>query len=248
MTEQELLEKYPKLARVEKREPGSFRQVKSFVLRGQKLKDYQIKAVEDHLDDYAVFFSEEPLDFKALFGNGNPVVVEIGFGMGEATLQIAKDNPDINYLAVEVFLYGFTKVLARIHQEGLKNLKIMRFDATEVLQYMVVDNSVRGFHIFFPDPWPKKRHHNRRIVQVPFARLLASKLERGGYIYCVTDWREYAEEMLEVFASVPGLVNPYNGFADPVSWRPSTGFERKGIEAEREILEVYTEKGGLTCF
>lgn len=242
MTEEQLLNEYPALARVEKREPGSFRQVKSFVLRGQKLKDYQIKAVQEHLDDYAVFYRYSRISSQEIFGNSNPMVIEIGFGMGEATVQIAKDNPDINYLAIEVFLYGFTKVLSRIDQEGLKNLKIMRFDATEVLQDMIADNSVRGFHIFFPDPWPKKRHHNRRLIQVPFATLLASKLEKGGYIYCVTDWEEYAQQMIDVFASVPELSNPYNGYANAVKWRPSTGFERKGLEAERTIREVWVER------
>lgn len=241
MTEEQLLNKYPSLARVERREAGSFRQVKSFVLRGQKLKDYQIRAVEEHLDDYAVFYRNGLINSQEIFGNSNPMVIEIGFGMGEATVQIAKENPGINYLAIEVFLYGFTKVLSRIDQEGLKNLKIMRFDATEVLEDMIADNSVRGFHIFFPDPWPKKRHHNRRLIQTPFAQLLASKLEKGGYIYCVTDWREYAEEMLEVLSGC-GLKNPYNGFAPAIEWRPSTGFERKGLEAQREILEVYTVK------
>jgi len=242
MTEQELLEKYPALARVEKRPLGSFRGINSFVLRGQKLKDYQIKAVEDHLDDYAVFFKDSPLDFASLFGNYNPVIVEIGFGMGEATLQIAKDNPNINYLAIEVFLYGFTKLLSNIASSGVKNLKIMRFDAHDVLECMIPDSSVQGFHIFFPDPWPKKRHNRRRLINTDFATLLASKLVKGGYIYCATDWEEYAQQMVEVFASVPMLTNPYNGYADKVSWRPSTGFERKGLDAERTIREVWLEK------
>lgn len=242
MTEQELLEKYPSLARVEKRPLGSFRGINSFVLRGQKLKDYQIKAVEEHLNDYAVFFNDDYVSFEQIFGNSNPVVIEIGFGMGEATLQIAKDNPDINYLAIEVFLYGFTKLLSNIAASGVKNLKIMRFDAHDVLQFMIPDSSVQGFHIFFPDPWPKKRHNRRRLINNEFATVLASKLVKGGYIYCATDWEEYAQQMVDVFAGIPNLSNPYNGFADKVSWRPSTGFEKKGLDADRVIREVWVEK------
>ncbi len=242
MTEQELLEKYPALSRVEKRPLGSFRGINSFVLRGQKLKDYQIKAVEEHLNDYAVFFNDGYVSFEQIFGNSNPVVIEIGFGMGEATLQIAKDNPDINYLAIEVFLYGFTKLLSNIAASGVKNLKIMRFDAHDVLSSMIPDSSVQGFHIFFPDPWPKKRHNRRRLINNEFATVLASKLVPGGYIYCATDWEEYAQQMVDVFAGIPGLSNPYNGFADKVSWRPSTGFEKKGLDADRVIREVWVEK------
>ena len=242
MTEQELLEKYPALARVEKRPLGSFRGINSFVLRGQKLKDYQIKAVEEHLSDYAVFFNDGSVSFEKIFGNSNPVVIEIGFGMGEATLQIAKDNPNINYLAIEVFLYGFTKLLSNIAASGVKNLKIMRFDAHDVLECMIPDSSVQGFHIFFPDPWPKKRHNRRRLINREFATVLASKLVKGGYIYCATDWEEYAQQMVDVFAGIPGLSNPYNGFAEKVSWRPSTGFEKKGLDADRVIREVWVEK------
>ena len=245
LTEEEkgIFDLYPSLARVERRQENGWLEIKSFVLRGQKLKDFQIKALKEHFYDYAVVYEEgKKLDFASVFGNTNPVVIEIGFGMGESTLRIAKEHPDVNYLGIEVFLYGFSKLLANASKEGLKNLKVMRFDAVQVLQDMVADGSVSGFHVFFPDPWPKKRHHKKRLIQKPFAELLTAKLKEGGYIYCVTDWEDYAKQMLEVLGSVEGLCNPYGGFAPPGSWRPETGFERKGLEKDYAINEVWVEK------
>ena len=245
LTEEEkgIFDLFPELARVERRQENGHREIKSFVLRGQKLKDFQIKALKEHFHDYAIVYNQNaPMDFEAIFGNRNPVIIEIGFGMGESTLKIAKANPDKNYIGIEVFLYGFSKLLANASKENVTNLKLMRFDAVQVLQDMVPDNSVDGFHVFFPDPWPKKRHHKKRLIQVPFATLLASKLKKGGYIYCVTDWEEYAQQMLKVFDSVEGLVNPYGGYAPERPWRPETGFERKGLDKEYKINEVWVEK------
>lgn len=242
MTETELFEKYPELAQVEKRQDPVLRGIKSYVLRGQRLKDNQIRVLDKHFYDYSILYKEEKLDFKQVFGNDNPVVIEIGFGMGTSTARIAAANPDINYIGIEVFLYGFSKLMCEIENKKLKNLKVMRFDAVQVLTDMIKDNSVSGFHIFFPDPWPKKRHFKRRLIQKPFAELLSSKLKQGGYIYCVTDWQEYADQMLEVFSEVESLVNPYNGFAQPLSWRPETSFERKGLEKDYKINEVWVEK------
>ena len=245
LTEEEkgIFDLFPELARVERRQENGHREIKSFVLRGQKLKDFQIKALKEHFYDYAIVYNQnEPMDFEAIFGNKNPVIIEIGFGMGESTLKIAKANPDKNYIGIEVFLYGFSKLLANASKENVTNLKLMRFDAVQVLQDMVPDNSVDGFHVFFPDPWPKKRHHKKRLIQVPFATLLASKLKKGGYIYCVTDWEEYAEQMLKVFDSVECLTNPHGGFAPALEWRPETGFERKGLDKDYKINEVWVEK------
>lgn len=245
LTEEEkgIFDLFPQLARVERRQENGHREIKSFVLRGQKLKDFQIKALKEHFYEYAIVYNQnKPMDFEAIFGNKNPVIIEIGFGMGESTLKIARENPDRNYIGIEVFLYGFSKLLANASKENLSNLRLMRFDAVQVLQDMVPDNSVDGFHVFFPDPWPKKRHHKKRLIQVPFAELLASKLKSGGYIYCVTDWEDYANQMLEVFGKVDILSNPYNGFAPQVSWRPETGFERKGLEKDYKINEIWVEK------
>lgn len=234
--------KIPELRTVERRNENSWREVKSYVLRGQRLKPSQIEALDKHFYDYALVHSMEKLDFKKVFGNGNPVVIEIGFGMGESTARIAHENPNINYLGIEVFLYGFSKLLSVIANEGLSNVRIMRFDAVQVLEDMIEDESVSGFHIFFPDPWPKKRHHKKRLVQLPFTTLLASKLKKGGYIYCVTDWEDYAKQMLSVLESTLGMSNPYDGYAPARPWRPETSFERKGLEKSYTINEVWVEK------
>lgn len=240
--EQTLFDLIPELRYVEKRQDNSWREVKSFVLRGQKLRGFQIDALKNHFYEYSVVYKEEPIDFKALFGNDNPVVIEIGFGMGDSTAKIAKENPDVNYLGIEVFLSGFSKLLSRIVKENITNLRIMRFDAVQVLRDMVPDESISGFHIFFPDPWPKKRHHKKRLIQAPFAALLSQKLKKGGYIYCVTDWEDYANQMLDVLSNTPGVVNKFNGFATPRPWRPETSFERKGLDKDYKINEVWVEK------
>ncbi|MCR5761175.1 MAG: tRNA (guanosine(46)-N7)-methyltransferase TrmB [Sphaerochaetaceae bacterium] len=241
--ENEIFDLIPSLEKVEKRDKGDYKQVKSFALRGQKLRDYQINALKNHFHEYCIEFDEnKKLDFTQIFGNSNPVIIEIGFGMGYTTEQIALEHPDVNYLGIEVFLYGFSKLLAHASEKNIKNLRLMRFDAKEVLQDMVKDSSVDGFHIFFPDPWPKKRHHKKRLIQEDFAALLCSKLKKGGYIYCATDWQEYADQMLEVFNNTEGIKNPYDGFATHVKWRPETGFERKGLDAQRSISEVWFEK------
>lgn len=262
---EEVFELIPELRMVEHRDENSWREIKSYVLRGQRLKQYQIDALKTYFYDYAIVHSFEKLDFYRVFGNDNPVVIEIGFGMGESTARIARENPNINYLGIEVFLYGFSKLLATIAKENLTNLRIMRYDAVQVLEDMIEDDSVSGFHIFFPDPWPKKRHHKKRLVQLPFTTLLAQKLKKGGYIYCVTDWEDYANQMLSVLEATPGMVNPYAGecagfdslsdsnaphdkfvpragFAPPRPWRPETSFERKGLDKSYTINEVWVEK------
>lgn len=237
-----IFEKIPELQIVERRNENSWREIKSYVLRGQKLKSSQIEALDKHFYEYAIVHSMDKLDFKKVFGNDNPVIIEIGFGMGESTARIARENPNINYLGIEVFLYGFSKLLSVIANEGLSNVRIMRFDAVQVLEDMIEDESVSGFHIFFPDPWPKKRHHKKRLIQLPFTTLLSQKLKKGGYIYCVTDWQEYANQMLAVLSETPNMANAYNGFATPRSWRPQTSFERKGLEKSYTINEVWFEK------
>jgi len=237
-----IFEKIPSLRFIEHRNENAWREIKSYVLRGQRLRPCQIEALDKHFYEYAVVHSMEKLNFKEVFGNDNPVVIEIGFGMGETTSRIARENPNINYLGIEVFLYGFSKLLSVIADENLKNVRIMRYDAVQVLEDMIPDESVSGFHIFFPDPWQKKRHHKKRLIQLPFTTLLSQKLKKGGYIYCVSDWEDYAKQMLCVLNNTSNMVNPYNGFAPPRSWRPQTSFERKGLEKDYVINEVWVEK------
>jgi tRNA (guanine-N7-)-methyltransferase len=228
--------------RVETVRADGKRGVKSFVLRGNRLADFQKEALELYSTQYVIPFSQEKIDSKTIFGNDNPLIIEIGFGMGTSTERIATQMPLANFIGIEVFLGGFSKLLARVGRQQLPNIKLMRFDAVEVLETMILDSSVSGFHIFFPDPWPKKKHHKRRLLQEPFAQLLATKLVPGGYIYCVTDWEEYAEQILEVFQSVPQLFNPHDGFAPAKSWRPTTGFEEKGLKKNHQIKEIWVER------
>ena len=219
------------------------REIKTYVLRIGRMTDAQERAYKELSAKWCIQFNEnEKLDFKKIYGNDNPVVIEIGFGMGDATWQIAKDNPDVNYLGIEVHRPGVGKLLNHIEAEGLTNLRIIEFDALEVLDKMVADGGVDGFHIFFPDPWPKKKHHKRRMVQRPRTNLISKKLKKGGYLYFVTDWYPYAEFALEELNLTEGLKNRYNGFAEKQPWRSQTKFERKGQAADRVITEIMFEK------
>lgn len=221
---------------------GAFRTIKTFVLRQGRMTAAQERDYEELYPVWCIDFKEEHLDFEKVFGNKNPVVVEIGFGMGAATVQIAKNNPNINYLGIEVHRPGVGKVLGDIKTMGLKNLYIIQFDALDVLEKMIPDSSVSGFHIFFADPWPKKKHHKRRLVQRPRTNLFESKLKKDGYVYFVTDWQEYADFALEELNATEGLKNKYDGFAEHQEWRPETKFERKGLNADRVINELFFVK------
>ncbi|MBQ9625553.1 MAG: tRNA (guanosine(46)-N7)-methyltransferase TrmB, partial [Treponema sp.] len=151
-------------------------------------------------------------------------------------------NPNVNYLGIEVHKPGVGRVLSEIRANDLKNLYVIEHDALDVLEKMIGENSVDGFHVFFPDPWPKKKHHKRRLMRRPNTNLLAQKLRSGGYLYMCTDWEEYAQEALEELRGTDGLKNKYELFAPRQEWRPMTKFERKGIEAGREIRELFFVK------
>lgn len=218
------------------------REVKTYVLRAGRMTAAQEKAYNELAPAYCIPYENKKLNFVDIFGNANPIIVEIGFGMGDATWQIAKANPDINYIGIEVHTPGVGKLLSEIQKNELKNLYIIEYDAIEVLENMIGDNAINGFHIFFPDPWPKKKHHKRRMLQRPRTDLLSRKLAAGGYLYFVTDWLEYAEFALEQLNDTPGLKNKYDGFAEPQPWRNQTKFERKGMAADRVITEIFFEK------
>jgi tRNA (guanine-N7-)-methyltransferase len=189
--------------------------------------------------------AEKTIDFEKTFGNKNAVIIEIGFGMGIATALIAEKNPGTNYLGLEVYRLGIGRLLWEIEKRKLTNIRIIEGDAAEVLPERIKENSAAGFHIFFPDPWPKKRHHKRRLIKRPFTDLLASRLVPGGYVYMVTDWEDYGGWALAEFSATPGLRNKYPGFAPPQTWRPETKFERKGIEKQHPVRELFFEKPAL---
>ncbi len=219
-----------------------YRTIKTYVMRAGRMTAAQEKAYNDLGHIYCVPYEEKPLNFVEVFGNTNPIVVEIGFGMGAATIQMAKENPNVNYLGIEVHKPGVGRVLSEVRANDLKNLYIVEHDALDVLEKMIGDNSVDGFHVFFPDPWPKKKHHKRRLMRRPNTNLLQRKLREGGYLYMCTDWEEYADEALEELKATEGLKNKYDGFAPHQEWRPETKFERKGIEAGRKIRELFFVK------
>lgn len=219
------------------------RTIRTFAIRAGHFTPSERSAYQELLPVYGAEYNKnQRLDFISLFGNKNPVVVEIGFGMGKATAVIAENNPDINYLGLEVHKPGIGKLLGEIKARSLKNIRIIEHDALEVLEDMVDDGCVDAFHVFFPDPWQKKRHFKRRLVQRPRTDLIASKLKKGGYFYFVTDWLPYAEFGLDQLASTPGLKNRYDGFAPRQEWRPETRFEQKGLDANRVISEILFDK------
>ena len=216
-----------------------YRTIKTFVLRAGRMTATQKKDYEELSGRWCIPYTNTPINYVELFSNTNPVIVEIGFGMGKATWLIAKDNPDINYLGLEVHRPGVGKLLGEIRRNDLQNIYIVEHDALEVLETMIPDNSISGFHIFFPDPWPKKKHFKRRLIQRPRTDLLAKKLMPGGYLYMVTDWEPYAEFALEELQNTPLLKNKYEGFAPHQPWRPETRFAEKGLEAQRTIHELF---------
>ncbi len=219
------------------------KRIRSFVLRAGRMSEAQRRAYETLRPRYVLPFTEEPADFQLAFGRIAPTIVEIGFGMGVATAAIAASNPGNNYLGIEVHSPGVGKLLWEIDRQGLENIRIVEHDAVEVLERMVKDGSVSAFHVFFPDPWPKKRHHKRRLMTRPFTDLLAKKLAPGGYLYMVTDWVDYAEWAMTELSATGGLRNAYasreGGYAAPQQWRPETKFERKGLDKNHEVRELY---------
>jgi len=217
--------------------------LKSYVKRSGHFTDAQKNAYNLLSDRYIIPFSEdEKPDYSKIFGSNNEVVMEIGFGSGAATAEIAEANPSINYLGIEVHLPGIGRLLQETEKRGLSNIRIIEYDAAVVAEKMIPCGSLKAVHIFFPDPWPKKRHQKRRLVQRPFTSRLACCLKQGGYLYMVTDWEDYALHALEELTMTEQLKNEYDGFASPLGWRPKTRFEQKGLAKEHVIRELYFVK------
>jgi len=206
------------------------------------MSDAQKKAYTALSPKWVLPVDGTPVDFRKLFPEAEKCIVEIGFGMGDATRQMAKEHPEWGILGVEVHKPGVGKLLWWINQVSLKNLFIIEHDAVEVFSTILPRGSVDGIHIWFPDPWPKKRHHKRRLIQADFTGLLREVLKPGGYIHAATDWEPYANHILDVFNETPGLKNRYELWADKPDYRPDTKFEHRGIEARRIIRDIIFEK------
>ncbi|MDR2165633.1 MAG: tRNA (guanosine(46)-N7)-methyltransferase TrmB [Zoogloeaceae bacterium] len=179
-----------------------------------------------------------PLDLDALFGRAAPKILEIGCGMGETTARIAQAHPENDYLGVEVYAPGVGSLCGLVAEGGLTNVRVAFRDAVEVVRDMLPERSLAGIHVFFPDPWHKKRHHKRRLIQPPFVELLASRLGPGGYLHCATDWEEYAAQMLDVLGNEPRLRNTAADYAPRPAWRPLTKFERRGIRLGHGVRDL----------
>ncbi len=218
--------------------PKPHRPIRSFVLRQGRLSNAQARALSDVGPRLALPFADAPLDFAQAFGRAGPVVVEIGFGMGESTAHIAALKPDVNFLGIEVHSPGVGALLKLCEERSLANVRVVQHDAVEVLKAMIPDASLAGFHIFFPDPWPKKRHHKRRLIQPALVALLAKKLAPGGYLHLATDWQNYAEQMLEVLRGEPLLANSAQDFAPRPDYRSITSFERKGVAKGHGVWDL----------
>lgn len=215
------------------------RSIRSFVLRQGRLTKGQERALETNWPKFGVEYSQTALDLDQLFGrNDSKKILEIGFGMGDATAKIAQTLPDCDFLAVEVHTPGIGSLLKQIEELALTNIRIIQHDAVEVLQHMLADTSLDGVHIFFPDPWHKKRHHKRRLIQAEFVKLLCTKLKSGGYLHVATDWQEYAEWVLEVLNAEPQLKNSAVNYAQKPVYRPLTKFENRGLKLGHGVWDL----------
>ncbi len=218
--------------------PFAHRPVRSYVLRQGRFSPAQREAYEALLPRYGVDYAAAPLDLARLFGRGNPKILEIGFGMGETTAAIAAARPDHDFLAVDVHVPGVGSLLKLIASQGLSNVRIVRHDAVDVVTHMIERDTLAGVHVFFPDPWPKKRHHKRRLLRGDFVRALAERLAVGGYLHVATDWEDYAMEILATLRAEVLLCNSAPEFASRPDYRPLTKFERRGLARGHGVWDV----------
>lgn len=215
--------------------------IKSFVRRAGRTTTGQAKAFEELGPRFILSYTGQPLDAAASFGRTAPLILEIGFGMGEATAHIARVRPQDNFLCCEVHEPGVGALLKRIGEQDLQNIRILQHDAVEVIDQMLAPASLDGIHIFFPDPWHKKKHNKRRLIQPPLVAKLAARLKPGGYLHCATDWQPYAEQMLEVLGAEPLLHNSTDrpdGYAPQPDYRPLTKFENRGLRLGHGVWDL----------
>lgn len=212
--------------------------IRSFVLRQGRISNAQRRACENLLPKYGIPFNENLLDLEQVFGRQAPKILEIGFGMGESTAAIAQSHSGNDYLGIEVHTPGVGNLLNQIEQLELTNLRIIQHDAVAVLQHMLSAACLNGIHIFFPDPWPKARHHKRRLIQPALIARLCQHLKPGGYIHVATDWEDYAVQILQVLQSEPQLSNTAGDYAPRPKYRPLTKFEQRGLRLGHAVWDL----------
>lgn len=212
--------------------------IRSFVLRQGRLSNAQRRACETLLPQFGIPFQANVIDLNDIFGRDAPKILEIGFGMGDSTAAIAHANPQNDYLGIEVHMPGVGSLLNKIHELQLTNVRIIQHDAVEVIQYMLPPECLQGIHVFFPDPWPKARHHKRRLIQADFVARLCSRLKPEGYIHIATDWQDYATHILQVLQQESALQNTAENFALRPECRPITKFENRGIQLGHSVWDM----------
>lgn len=212
--------------------------IRSYVLRQGRVSNAQRRAHDTLLPRYGLEFREALLDPDAVFERVAPRILEIGCGMGETTAAIAAAHPENDYIGIEVHTPGVGSLLKQIDEMALTNVRVIQHDAVAVLEKMIAPASLDGMHIFFPDPWPKKRQQKRRLIQPPFIALAASRLKPGGYLHAATDWQEYAEQILAVLGAEPALENTAAGYADKPAYRPQTKFETRGLKLGHGVWDI----------
>lgn len=212
--------------------------IRSFVRRAGRITTGQTRAFEELGPQFIVPYQPHAIDLPATFGRNAPTILEIGFGMGEATAHIAALRPGDNFLCCEVHEPGVGALLKRIGEQGLANIRILAHDAVEVIDHMLPLQILDGVHVFFPDPWHKKKHNKRRLLQPALVAKLAARLKPGGYLHCATDWEPYAQQILEVLSAEPLLANTADGFAPKPGYRPLTKFENRGIKLGHGVWDV----------
>ncbi len=223
-------------------EDESHRPIRSFVLRQGRMSKGQQRAYDELMPVFGLPYQPEVLQLDQVFGRSAPRILEIGFGMGQATAEIAANHPLNDYLGVEVHGPGVGSLLKQIEERALSNIRVVQHDAVEVASRMLPAESLDGIHIFFPDPWHKKRHNKRRLVQPPFVALLASRLKPGGYLHMATDWEEYAHHALEVLQGESSLYNTAETYAEKPLYRPLTKFENRGLKLGHGVWDLVFRK------
>ena len=214
------------------------RGIRSFVVRAGRMGSGQVRALAELGPRFVLPFQAQRCDFDAVFGRSAPRVLEIGFGMGDATAAIAQALPGTDFIGVEVHTPGVGALLKRIGEMKLANLRLIQHDAVEVLEHMIAPDSLAGVHVFFPDPWHKKKHNKRRLIQPEFVHRLVGRIAPGGYLHCATDWQPYAEQMLEVLSAEPMLRNSASGYAPKPDYRPLTKFENRGLKLGHDVWDL----------
>jgi len=220
------------------------RHIRSYVLRQDRMSPAQIRNIEEGMPRWGIPYAAQAIDYAATFGRTAPVVLEIGFGMGFTTAEIAAARPDTDFIGIEVHGPGVGNMFKLIAEQQLANVRVIQHDAVEVLRDMIPDGSLAGVHVYFPDPWPKKRHLKRRLIQSPLVAQLASKLAPGGYLHCATDIEDYGQQMLDVLSAEPLLENTADGFAPRPDYRPLTKFEARGLRLGHGVWDVIFRRKG----